>query len=71
MTRAFRPSVGALPPYVESRYKPAGLKRLQVVRLALGVQFIAASSLLRIASADLALQMETDEWPGPRQPFLI
>jgi len=47
------------------------LKRLQVVRLALGVQFIAASSLRRIASADLALQMETDEWPGPRQPFLI
>jgi hypothetical protein len=63
--------VGALPPYVESRYKPAGLKRLQVVKLALGAQFIAASSLRRIASADLALQMETDEWPGPRQPFLI
>ncbi|MDX9885205.1 hypothetical protein [Thauera sp.] len=63
--------VGALPPYVESRYKPAGLKRLQVVKLALGVQFIAASSLRRMASADLAFQMETDEWPGPRQPFLI
>ncbi|WP_292534837.1 hypothetical protein [Mesorhizobium sp.] len=47
--------VDALPPYVESRYKPAGLKRLQVVKLALGVQFIAASSLRRIASDDLAL----------------
>jgi hypothetical protein len=63
--------VTALPPYVESRYKPAGLIRLQVVKLALGVQFIAASSLRRIASADLAIQMETDEWPGPRQPLLI
>jgi len=63
--------VGALPPYVESRYKPAGLKRLQAVKLALGVQFIAASSLRRMAGADLALQMETDEWPGPRQPFVI
>lgn len=63
--------VAALPPYVESRYKPAGLKRLQVVRLALGVQFIAASSVRRIASADLALQMETDEWPGPRLGFHI
>lgn len=64
--------VGALPPYVESRYKPAGLKRLQVVKLALGVQFIAASSLRRIASADLALQMETDsDWPGPRPAVVI
>jgi len=61
----------ALPPYVESRYKPAGLKRLQVVKLALGVQFIAASSLRRLTGADLALQMENDEWPGPRQSFAI
>lgn len=30
--------VDALPPYVESRYKPTGLKRLQVVKLALTVQ---------------------------------
>ncbi|MCF1470114.1 hypothetical protein FS764_24950 [Agrobacterium vitis] len=63
--------VAALPLYVESRYKPAGLKRLEVVKLALGVQFIAASSLRRIASADLALQMENDDWPGPRQTFVL
>lgn len=50
--------VNALPPYVESRYTPAGLKRLQVVKLALGVQFVAASSVRRMANADLALQME-------------
>ncbi|WP_038966968.1 hypothetical protein [Bradyrhizobium diazoefficiens] len=63
--------VSNLPPYVESRYKPAGLKRLQVVKLALGIQFIAASSLRRIARADLALQMEEDSWPGARHPFVI
>jgi len=64
--------VASLPPYVASRYKPAGLKRLSVVRLALGVQFIAASSLRRIAAADLAKQMETDpDWPGPRPAFTI
>lgn len=60
-----------LPPYVASRYKPAGLKRLQVVRLALGVQFIAASSLRRITTSDLAIQMESGGFPGPRQVFTI
>ena len=63
--------VSSLPPYVESRYEPAGLKRLQVVKLALGVQFIAASSLRRITGADLARQMEDDDWPDARPPFLI
>lgn len=61
--------VKSLPPYVTSRYKPAGLKRLQVVRLALGVQFVAASSLRRITTTDLAIQMEVDDWPGPRSDF--
>lgn len=60
-----------LPPYVASRYKPAGLRRLQVVRLALGVQFIAASSLRRITTSDLAIQMESGGFPGPRQAFTI
>ena len=62
--------VTSLPPYVASRYKPAGLKRLQVVRLALGVQFVAASSLRRITTADLAIQMEAGDWPGPRSVFI-
>lgn len=59
-----------LPPYVESRYKPAGLTRIEVLRLALGVQFIAASALRRLSSVDLAMQMEAPgEFPGPRQAF--
>ena len=59
----------ALPPYVDTRYKPAGLTRLTVVRLALGVQFLAASALRRISSVDLAAQMEAGGWPAPRKPF--
>jgi len=58
--------VSKLPPYVASRYAPAGLTRLHVVRLALGVQFLAASTMRRIASTDVAAQMEADEWPGRR-----
>ncbi|HEX8226012.1 MAG TPA: hypothetical protein VF605_19570 [Allosphingosinicella sp.] len=61
--------ISRLPPYVDSRYRPAGLTRLQVVRRALGVQFIAASALRRIAGPDLAAQMETGGWPAPQRPF--
>lgn len=63
--------IDALPPYVESRYKPAGLMRIQVVELAVGVQFIAASSLRRLTRSDLALAMESAPWPGRRQPFTL
>lgn len=69
--RQIKAVIDNLPPYVASRYKPAGLKRLQVVRLALGVQFIAASSLRRMATSDLAIQMESGEFPGPRRAFTI
>jgi hypothetical protein len=60
--------VGKLPLYVASRYKPAGLSRLQVVRLALGVQFIAASTLRRISGVDFAAEMEIKHRKS-RQPF--
>ena len=59
----------AMPPYVDSRYAPAGLIRLQVVRLALGAQFVAASSVRRFSSRDLAAQMEQGGWPAPRAPL--
>lgn len=58
------------PDYVESRYTAVGLSRLTVVRLALAAQFVAASSVRRFSPVDLALVMESDSWPGPRQPFL-
>lgn len=61
--------VAALPPYVDTRYKPAGLTRLSVVGLALGVQFVAASALRRVSTVDLAAQMEVGGWPAPRKPF--
>jgi hypothetical protein len=61
--------IGRLPPYVASRYKPAGLTRYDVVRLALGVQFVAASAVRRFSDRDLAVQMESGEWPAPRPPL--
>lgn len=61
--------VAHLPPYVASRYAPADLNRLQVVRLALGVQFLAASTGRWFGSRDLAAQMETGGWPAPRRRF--
>lgn len=58
-----------LPPYVESRYSPAGLTRLRVVRLALGAQFVAASMMRRIATRDMAAEFAIGPFPGPRQPY--
>lgn len=59
-----------LPPYVKSRYAPAGLTRLRVARLALAVQFVAAATVRRFSrQRDLASQMETGGWPAPRPPF--
>ncbi|ENI2479622.1 hypothetical protein ABXR30_005201 [Pseudomonas aeruginosa] len=55
-----------LPDYVNTRYQGAGLTRLEVIDLALDVQFIAASALRRVSTRDLALQLEQDVWPGPR-----
>jgi len=69
--RKIKAVIDNLPHYVASRYKPAGLKRLQVVRLALGVQFIAASTLRRITTLDLAIHMESGEFPGSRPEFTI
>lgn len=48
-----------MPAYVGSRYKPVGLTRLQVVRLALGAQFIVASSVRRNSDRDLAAQVKS------------
>lgn len=58
----------ALPGYVDSRYKSAGLTRLTVVKLALGVQFIAASAARRGGDQDFTGEMEREQWPGPRDP---
>lgn len=69
--RKIKAVIDNLPHYVASRYKPAGLKRLQVVRLALGVQFIAASTLRRITTLDLAIHMESGVFPGSRPEFTI
>jgi hypothetical protein len=61
-----REIAAAMPTYVDSRYAPAGLSRLHVVRLALGAQFIAASAVRRRSRCDLAAKMEQGGWPAPR-----
>jgi hypothetical protein len=50
--------VAALPDYVGSRYDPARLTRYNVVRLALGVQFVAASTVRRFSNHDFAGKIE-------------
>lgn len=64
--------IKSLPPYVASRYTPAGLSRLSVVKLALGTQFIAASTLRRISGVDFATELESEgRWPGRRPAFIL
>lgn len=56
-----------LPDYVAVRYADSGLSRLEIIDLALGVQFIAASSLRRVGDTDLAAEMDGGgAFPGPR-----
>lgn len=61
--------VGRLPPYVDSRYSPAGLSKLEVVQLALGVQFIAGSTLRRVAGVDFVAEIERNGGAETRQTF--
>lgn len=56
--------VAKLPEYVGSRYDPAGLTRYNVVRLAIGAQFIAASTVRRFSSRDFAGEIESSS-PRP------
>lgn len=53
-----------LPPLVSSRYEAARLTRLQVARLAVGVQFIAASAVRRLSKDD-ELTRQIEQQVGP------
>lgn len=57
----------ALPNYVDSRNKSAGLTRLAVVKPALGTQFIAASAARRQGDQDFSSEMEQVSFAGPRE----
>ncbi|MFJ9532365.1 hypothetical protein [Herbaspirillum sp. NPDC101396] len=61
--------VTKLPSYVGTRYDLTNLTRLDIVKLALGVQFVAASSVRRLTDRDFAAQLEHDSWPGVRKSF--
>lgn len=62
----FMGACASFPDYVKSRYDESALNRLQIVRLALKAQFVAASSLRRVSGMDETLAMYASEWPGPR-----
>ncbi len=64
-----RALIDRMPAFVASRYKPSGLTRLDVVRLALGAQFVAAATVRRFGQRDLAAEMESGGWPAPRSPL--
>lgn len=55
-----------LPDYVQSRYNSSNLSRLQIIQLALGTQFVAASAVRRIATRDIAGQVEQHFGPRAR-----
>lgn len=57
-----------MPNLVASRYGSSGLTRKQIVELAVGSQFIAASAMRRISETDMALEVRRD---GPRPSFRI
>lgn len=62
-------SINKLPDYVESRYHYTGMTRLQIIDLALGVQFVAASAIRRISRRDIAAKVEADRGPGARTRY--
>ena len=61
--------VRRLPDYIGSRYSVTDLRRIELVELGLGVQFVAASSVRRLTDRDVALRMEDADWPGARQKY--
>jgi hypothetical protein len=63
-------SISKFPDYVADRYRETKLTRLEIVRLALDAQFIAASSVRRISGDQVEIQMESS-WPGPRAKIFL
>lgn len=53
--------VKKFPDYVNYRYNPTQLTRLEIISLALSAQFIAASSIRRISNSDIANQIEQSD----------
>lgn len=60
-----------MPHFVNSRYSSAGMTRLEVVKLAIGSQFIAASTLRRLTEYDLSQTIEKFSNTGPRSLFTV
>ena len=65
--KCFTDAAKLLPDYVQTRYEDGNFNRLQLVKLALSAQFIAASALRRLSGVDQTVDMSNSDWPGPRQ----
>jgi hypothetical protein len=62
--------VDTIPDYVNTRYNGSSLTRIEMIRLALNIQFIAASSLRRVSGVDHSLDFEAQgDFPGRREHF--
>lgn len=60
-------ALSKFPDYVGDRYRETQLTRLEIIALALGALFVAASAVRRISGEDMASQMEATA--GPRRKF--
>ena len=59
--------VNQFPPYVQSRYKPSGLTKDELLKLAMQSQFVAGECLRRVSDRDMSTQMEADVRNPPRR----
>jgi hypothetical protein len=63
--RLFR-AVASFPDYVQTRYASHGLKRIELVELAMKAQYVAADALRRISGRNLAGTIEQESNNPPR-----
>jgi hypothetical protein len=62
---AFITACRSFPNYVQTRYEAHGLTRLQLVKLCLRSQYVAANAVRRISGRNLATQIEADPQTRP------
>lgn len=61
--------VKKMPDFVEDRYNGNSLNRMEIIKLALGVQFIAGSVMRRISGRNFAKSFSVNNWPAARETY--
>lgn len=59
-------AVNSFPHYVQTRYRPSGLSKMELLKFSTQAQFIAGECLRRVSDRDMATQMENDCRNPPR-----